>query len=173
MKHCTQGIGIWPRASNDQGTAPDVVMACAGEVPTLETIAAVALLRGHLSDLKIRVVNVVDLMGLQPHSEHPHGMSDCDFNGLFTRDKPVVFVFHGYPWLIHLPDLSPHQPRQPPRAGSKEEGAITTPFNMTVLNDMDRFHLAVDVIDRVRQAGEHDQDTPEIHNWKWEPSLAQ
>ena len=193
VKHCTQGIGIWPWASNDQDTAPDVVMACAGDVPTLETLAAVALLREHLPALKIRVVNVVDLMRLQPQSEHPHGMSDSDFDGLFTSDKPVIFAFHGYPWLIHRLTYRRTNHGNIHVRGYKEEGTITTPFDMTVLNDMDRFHLAMDVIDRVPQAGEHGiylkqqlkdkliehrhyinehgQDMPEIRNWRWSPSV--
>ncbi|MEO6984420.1 MAG: phosphoketolase family protein [Paralcaligenes sp.] len=189
VKHCTQGIGIWPWASNDQDAAPDVVMACAGDVPTLETLAAVALLRQHLPELKIRVVNVVDLMRLQPQSEHPHGMDDRDFDGLFTRDKPVIFAFHGYPWLIHRLIYRRTNHGNIHVHGYKEEGTITTPFDMTVLNDMDRFHLAMDVIDRVPQArehgsylkqqlkdklvehrnyiNEHGQDMPEIRDWKW------
>ncbi len=192
VNHCTQGIGIWPWASNDQDAAPDVVMACAGDVPTLETLAAVALLREHLPELKIRVVNAVDLMRLQPQSEHPHGMSDRDFDGLFTRDKPVIFAFHGYPWLIHRLTYRRTNHGNIHVRGYKEEGTITTPFDMTVLNDMDRFHLAMDVIDRVPQAGahgiylkqqlkdklvehrhyinEHGQDMPEIRNWKWRPA---
>ncbi|MEO6075830.1 MAG: phosphoketolase family protein [Dokdonella sp.] len=189
VKHCTQGISIWPWASNDQDAAPDVVMACAGDVPTLETLAAVALLREHLPELKIRVVNVVDLMRLQPQSEHPHGLSDADFDGLFTPDKPVIFAFHGYPWLIHRLTYRRTNHGNIHVRGYKEEGTITTPFDMTVLNDMDRFHLVMDVIDRVPQAGEHGvylkqqlkdklvehrhyinehgQDMPEIRNWKW------
>ncbi|MEO6234612.1 MAG: phosphoketolase family protein [Thermomonas sp.] len=189
VKHCTQGIGIWPWASNDQAAAPDVIMACAGDVPTLETLAAVALLREHLPELKIRVVNVVDLMRLQPQSEHPHGMSDADFDELFTRDKPVIFAFHGYPWLIHRLTYRRTNHSNIHVRGYKEEGTITTPFDMTVLNDMDRFHLVLDVIARVPQAGEHGtylkqqlkdklvehrhyinehgQDMPEIRNWKW------
>ena len=189
VKHCTQGIGIWPWASNDQDAAPDVVMACAGDVPTLETLAAVALLREYLPELKIRVVNVIDLMRLQPQSEHPHGMSDPDFDGLFTSDKPVIFAFHGYPWLIHRLTYRRTNHGNIHVRGYKEEGTVTTPFDMTVLNDMDRFHLAMDVIDRVPQAGEHGiylkqqlkgklvehrhyinehgQDMPEIRNWKW------
>ena len=189
VKHSTQGIGIWPWASNDQDAAPDVVMACAGDVPTLETLAAVALLREYLPELKIRVVNVIDLMRLQPQSEHPHGMSDPDFDGLFTSDKPVIFAFHGYPWLIHRLTYRRTNHGNIHVRGYKEEGTVTTPFDMTVLNDMDRFHLAMDVIDRVPQAGEHGvylkqqlkgklvehrhyinehgQDMPEIRNWKW------
>ena len=189
IRHCTQGLGIWTWASNDEGVEPDVVMACAGDVPTLETLAAVDLLRSHFPDLKIRVVNVVDLMTLQPQSEHPHGLSDREFDSIFTADKPVVFAFHGYPWLIHrLTYRRTNHPNIHVR-GYKEEGTTTTPFDMTVLNDLDRFHLAGDVIDRVPRlrdiAGhvkqylrnklvEHRQhidrygdDLPEIKDWRW------
>jgi xylulose-5-phosphate/fructose-6-phosphate phosphoketolase len=189
MKHCAAGLGIWPWASNDQGGAPDVVMACCGDVPTLETLAAVELLRYHFSELKVRVINVVDLMKLQPQSEHPHGLSDKDFDLLFTKDKPIVFAFHGYPLLIHR--LTYHRTNHPNLhvRGYKEEGTTTTPFDMTVMNDLDRFHLFGDVIDRLPQLGsraayarqfirdrlfEHKQyittcgeDLPEIRNWKW------
>jgi xylulose-5-phosphate/fructose-6-phosphate phosphoketolase len=189
VKHCTQGIGIWQWASNDQEVAPDVVMACCGDVPTLETLAAVAIMREHLPGLKIRVVNVVDLMKLQPQSEHPHGLSDVDFNDLFTKDKPVIFAFHGYPWLIHRLTYRRANHDNFHVRGYKEEGTITTPFDMTVLNDLDRFHLVMDTIDRLPQTGEkgaylkqqlkdklieHQQyiekngeDLPEIRNWKW------
>ncbi|MBS1191441.1 MAG: Xylulose-5-phosphate phosphoketolase [Rhodocyclaceae bacterium] len=189
VKHCTRGIGIWPWASNDQDAAPDLVMACCGDVPTLETLAAVSILREHLPDLRIRVVNVVDLMKLQPPSEHPHGLSDPDFDAIFTRDKPVIFAFHGYPWLIHRLAYRRTNHRNIHVRGYKEEGTITTPFDMTVLNDLDRFHLVMDAIDRLPEAGdkgvylkqwladkliEHRQyidrygeDLPEIRNWKW------
>ncbi|MGP8243669.1 MAG: phosphoketolase [Bryobacteraceae bacterium] len=189
IKHCTAGIGIWDWASNDQGGAPDVVMGCCGDVPTLETLAAVDLLRASLPDLKIRVVNVVDLMTLQPASEHPHGLSDNEFDSLFTTDKPVVFAFHGYPWLIHRLTYRRHNHDNLHVRGYKEEGTTTTPFDMTVLNELDRLHLAIDVIDRVpglRNVAAHQkqalrdkliehklyisrygQDMPEIRNWRW------
>jgi xylulose-5-phosphate/fructose-6-phosphate phosphoketolase len=189
VKHCTAGIGIWDWASNDQGGAPDVVMACCGDVPTLETLAAVDLLRTCLPDLKIRVVNVVDLMTLQPASEHPHGLSDNEFDSLFTTDKPVVFAFHGYPWLIHRLTYRRHNHDNLHVRGYKEEGTTTTPFDMTVLNELDRLHLAIDVIDRVpglRNVAAHQkqalrdkliehklyisrygQDMPEIRDWRW------
>jgi len=189
VQHCTVGIGIWEWASNDAGTEPDVVMACAGDVPTLETLAAVDLLRQHLPTIKIRVVNVVDLMTLQPSTEHPHGLSDRDFDSIFTTDKPIVFAYHGYPWLIHrLTYRRPNHANLHVR-GYKEEGTTTTPFDMTVCNDLDRYHLAEDVIDRVphlRRIGahfkqflrnklvEHKQyicrygdDMPEVRDWKW------
>ncbi len=187
--HCTEGIGIWRWASNDQNVAPDVVMACCGDVPTLETLAAVSIMREHLPDLKIRVVNVVDLMKLQPRTEHPHGLADIDFDELFTKDKPVIFAFHGYPWLIHRLTYRRANHDNMHVRGYKEEGTITTPFDMTVLNDLDRFHLVMDAIDRLPQTGdkgiymkqrlkdkliEHKQyidkygeDLPEIRNWKW------
>jgi xylulose-5-phosphate/fructose-6-phosphate phosphoketolase len=189
IKHCTAGIGLWDWASNDQGGAPDVVMACCGDVPTLETLAAVDLLRTSLPDLKIRVVNVVDLMTLQPASEHPHGLSDNEFDSLFTTDKPVVFAFHGYPWLIHRLTYRRHNHENLHVRGYKEEGTTTTPFDMCVLNEIDRLHLAIDVIDRVpglRNVAAHQkqalrdkliehklyiarygQDMPEIREWKW------
>ncbi len=189
IKHCTAGIGIWPWASNDQGGEPDVVMACCGDVPTLETLAAVELLRTHFPELKVRVINVVDLMKLQPRSEHPHGLSDKDFDVLFTTDKPVIFAYHGYPWLIHrLTYRRTNHPNLHVR-GYKEEGTTSTPFDMVVMNDLDRFHLAADVIDRVPQLGaraayvkqalrdkllehklyiaENGEDLPEIKNWQW------
>jgi xylulose-5-phosphate/fructose-6-phosphate phosphoketolase len=153
IKHCTAGIGIWEWASNDQGSEPDVVMACAGDVPTLETLAAVDILRQHVPNLKIRVVNVVDLMTLQPQSEHPHGLSDKDFDTIFTTDKPVIFAYHGYPWLIHRLTYRRTNHKNLHVRGYKEEGTTTTPFDMVVLNDLDRFHLAGDVIDRAQKLG--------------------
>jgi len=188
-KHCAEGIGVWQWASNDQGVSPDVVMACAGDVPTLETLAAVSILRAQLPELKIRVVNVVDLMRLQPQSEHPHGLSDRDFDELFTKDKPVIFAFHAYPWLIHRLTYRRANHENIHVRGYKEEGTITTPFDMTVLNELDRFHLVMDAIDRLPQTGErglyikeqlreklfehrayiraHGEDMPEVRNWKW------
>jgi xylulose-5-phosphate/fructose-6-phosphate phosphoketolase len=189
IKHCTAGIGIWEWASNDRGEEPDVVMACAGDVPTLETLGAVQLLREHFPELKTRVVNVVDLMKLQPPSEHPHGLSDWDFDSLFTRDKPIIFAFHGYPWLIHRLTYRRTNHKNLHVRGYKEEGTITTPFDMAVLNDLDRFHLVIDVIDRLPQLGpkaayvkqalwnkliehkeyirEYGEDLPEIRDWEW------
>ena len=189
IKHCTAGLGIWEWASNDRGAEPDVVMACCGDVPTLETLAAVDLLRRHAPDLKVRVVNVVNLMKLQPPSEHPHGLSDQDFDALFTTDKPIVFAFHGYPWLIHRLTYRRNGHKNLHVRGYKEEGTTTTPFDMCVLNDLDRFHLVSDVIDRVPKLGaraayakqairdklmehkayiaRHGDDMPEITGWKW------
>ncbi len=189
VKHCTAGIGIWEWASNDQNGEPDVVMACAGDVPTQETLAAVDLMRHHLPDLCVRVVNVVDLMTLQPTSEHPHGLSDKDFDVLFTRDKPVIFAFHGYPWLVHRLTYRRTNHENLHVRGYKEEGTTTTPFDMVVRNDLDRFHLVADVIDRVPKLGpkaayvkqalrdklidhkeyieKYGDDMPEIKNWKW------
>jgi len=188
-RHCAAGIGIWEWASNDEGVEPDVVLACAGDVPTLETLAAVDILRQHFADLKIRLVNVVDLMTLQPAAEHPHGLSDKDFDSLFTRDKPIIFAFHGYPWLIHRLVYRRTNHANLHVRGYKEEGTTTTPFDMTVLNDVDRFHLVNDVIDRVPKLGaraayvkqamrdrlfDHKQyiqkygdDMPEVRDWKW------
>ena len=153
IKHCTAGLGIWEWASNDRDGEPDVVMACCGDVPTLETLAAVDLLRKHLPELKVRVINVVDLMKLQPPSEHPHGLNDRDFDALFTTDKPIVFAFHGYPWLIHRLTYRRTNHQNLHVRGYKEEGTTTTPFDMCVLNDLDRFHLVRDVIDRVPNLG--------------------
>jgi xylulose-5-phosphate/fructose-6-phosphate phosphoketolase len=187
--HCTKGIGIWTWASNDENIEPDVVMACAGDVPTLEILAADSILRKHIPDLKIRVVNVVDLMKIQMHTEHPHGLNDMDFDFLFTKDKPVIFAFHGYPWLIHRLTYKRTNHNNIHVRGYKEEGTITTPFDMAVLNDMDRFHLVQDVIERLPHLKnscaylkqemqdkliehkcyiqENGQDMPEIRNWKW------
>jgi xylulose-5-phosphate/fructose-6-phosphate phosphoketolase len=187
--HCTKGIGIWTWASNDENQEPDVVMGCAGDVPTLEILAAVSILREHFPNLKIRVVNVVDLMKIQMQSEHPHGLNDMDFDFLFTKDKPVIFAFHGYPWLIHRLTYKRTNHKNIHVRGYKEEGTITTPFDMAVLNDMDRFHLVQDVIERLPQLNntcaylkqemkdkliehkcyirENGLDMPEIRNWKW------
>jgi len=189
IKHCTAGIGIWSWASNDEGGEPDVVMGCAGDVPTLETLAAVEILRKRLPRLKVRVVNVVDLMTLQSSSEHPHGLPDRDFDDLFTRDKPIVFAFHGYPWLIHRLTYRRTNHHNLHVRGYKEEGTTTTPFDMVVRNDLDRFHLVGDVIDRVPGLGagaahikqtlrdklvehkeyicERGEDMPEIREWRW------
>ena len=187
--HCTKGIGMWDWASTDDGGEPDVVMACAGDVPTLETLAAVQLLREHVPDLKIRVINVVDLMRLQPEHEHPHGLSNADFDALFTTDKPVIFAYHGYPWLIHRLTYKRSNHENLHVRGYIEEGTTTTPFDMTVMNRLDRFNLAMDVIDRVprlRSASgsvrehlknkliehriyvrSHGEDLPEIRDWAW------
>ncbi|HUA83294.1 MAG TPA: phosphoketolase family protein [Bryobacteraceae bacterium] len=189
IRHCTAGIGIWKWASNDEGGDPDVVMACCGDIPTLETLAAVDLLRQHIADIKIRVVNVVDLMTLQPQSEHPHGISDHDFDSLFTVDRPIVFAFHGYPWLIHRLTYRRTNHDNLHVRGYVEEGTTTTPFDMTVMNRIDRLHLAGDVIDRVPRLrtvaahvkqmlrnrlidhklyiSQHGEDAPEIRDWKW------
>jgi len=189
IQHCTAGVGIWKWASNDLDAEPDVVMACCGDVPTLETLAAVSILHEQLPELKIRVVNVVDLMRLQPEREHPHGLSDVAFDALFTKDKPVIFAFHAYPWLIHRLTYRRTNHGNFHVRGYKEEGTITTPFDMTVLNDLDRFHLVMDAIDRLPKTGDkgvrlkqqlmdklvehktyidtNGQDMPEIRNWKW------
>ena len=189
VTHCTAGIGIWPWASNDRGGEPDVVMACCGDVPTLETMAAVTLLRAYLPDVRVRVVNVVDLMKLQPSNEHPNGLPDKDFDALFTTDKPVIFAFHGYPWLIHRLTYRRTNHKNLHVRGYKEEGTTTTPFDMAVLNDLDRFHLVMDVIDRVPKLGplaahtrqamqdkrvehkayiaKYGDDRPDIRDWKW------
>jgi xylulose-5-phosphate/fructose-6-phosphate phosphoketolase len=153
VKHVANGISIWDWASNDRDSEPDVVMACCGDIPTLETLAAVEILRSHFPELRIRVINVVDLMRLQPQSEHPHGLSDNDFDSIFTSDKPIIFAFHGYPWLIHRLTYRRRNHRNLHVRGYKEEGTTTTPFDMVVLNDLDRFHLAEDVIDRVPRLG--------------------
>lgn len=188
IEHCTQGISIWQWASNDQESEPDLIMACAGDVPTVETLAAVSILRQHLPDLKVRVINVVDLMKLEPETEGPHGLSDSDYDSLFTKDKHIIFAFHGYPWLIHRLAYR-RTNRNLHVRGYKEEGTITTAFDMTVLNNMDRFNLVMDAIDRLPQTGtkgvylkqamemklvehrqyinEHGIDMPEIRNWKW------
>ena len=153
IAHCTRGVGIWQWASNDGGAEPDVVLACCGDVPTLETIAAAALLREALPELKARVVNVVDLMRLQPETEHPHGLPDSEFDAIFTTDRPVVFAYHGYPWLIHRLTYRRRNHANLHVRGYKEEGTTTTPFDMVMLNDLDRFHLVLDVIDRVPSLG--------------------
>ena len=189
IKHCTQGLGIWEWASNDKGEEPDIVLACCGDTPTLEALAAVTILRKELPDIKIRFINVVDLMKLEPQSKHPHGLSDIEFNSLFTKDKPIVFVFHGYPTLIH--ELLYHRENKNLFVcGYQEEGTITTPFDMRVQNEIDRFHIVSDVVDMLPQLGnkgaylkqlmrdklvmhkqyigDYGQDLPEVMNWKWE-----
>jgi xylulose-5-phosphate/fructose-6-phosphate phosphoketolase len=187
--HCTRGIGVWDWASNDEDAQPDVVLACAGDVPTLETLAATAILRERLPELKVRVVNVVDLMRLQPASEHPHGLTDVEFDALFTTDRPVVFAYHGYPWLVHRLTYRRTNHSNIHVRGYKEEGTTTTPFDMVMLNDLDRFHLVMDVVDRVpglvdtaahlRQemvdarlrarayTRDHGEDEPSISDWVW------
>ncbi len=189
VKHCTTGLGIWEWASNDRGSEPDVVLACCGDVPTIETLAAVEILRKHVPDLKVRVINVVNLMTLQSPDEHPHGLSDKDFDTLFTTNKPIIFAYHGYPWLIHRLTYRRTNHSNLHVRGYKEEGTTTTPFDMAVLNEIDRFHLVDDVIDRVDKLGakaaylkqfvreqlvehkqyiqQYGQDMPEIRNWKW------
>lgn len=191
VEHCTRGVGIWQWASNDQESEPDIVMACAGDVPTVETLAAVEILRKNLPEIKIRVVNVVDITKLEPDTESPHGLSDPDYDSIFTRDKHIVFAFHGYPWLIHRLTYR-RTNREMHVRGYKEEGTITTAFDMTVLNNIDRYHLVMDTVDRLPNVGtkgdylkqemekkliEHRQyinengvDMPEIRNWKWEQS---
>jgi xylulose-5-phosphate/fructose-6-phosphate phosphoketolase len=188
IAHCTRGLGIWEWASTAAGE-PDVVLACAGDVPTLEALAAADLLRQHLPELNVRLVNVVDIMRLQPDTEHPHGLSDRDFDTLFTVDKPVIFAYHGYPWLIHRLTYRRTNHEQIHVRGYKEEGTTTTPFDMVMLNDLDRFHLVMDVIDRVPSLGsraavlrqrmsdarlaaraytrEHGEDDPAISGWTW------
>ena len=189
IAHCTRGIGIWDWASSDGDGEPDVVLGCCGDVPTLETLAAAAILRERLPDLAVRVVNVVDLMRLQPESEHPHGLSDHEFDALFTTDRPIVFAYHGYPWLIHRLTYRRTNHDNLHVRGYKEEGTTTTPFDMVMLNDLDRFHLVIDVLDRVpglpertahlRQemvdarlryrawTREHGEDHPDIRDWTW------
>ncbi len=189
IKHCTGGLGIWEWASNDDSGDPDVVMACAGDVPTLETLAAVDILRQKIPDLKIRVVNIVDLMTLQPAEEHPHGLSDRHFDDIFTTDRPVIFAYHGYPWLIHRLCYRRTNHNNLHVRGYKEEGTTTTPFDMVVMNDLDRFHLAADVVERVprlRQRAayvkqyvrdklidhrqyiqQYGEDMPEVRDWQW------
>ncbi len=192
--HCTRGVGIWEWASSDGGEEPDVVLACAGDVPTLETLAAAAILREHLPDLRVRVVNVVDLMRLQPDSEHPHGLPDREFDALFTTTRPVIFAYHGYPLLIHRLTYRRRNHDNLHVRGYKEEGTTTTPFDMVMLNDLDRFHLVMDVIDRVPGLGERaaylrqemadtrlrhraytrevGDDPPEIRDWVWPGTTA-
>ena len=189
IKHCAAGIGIWEWASNDRGVEPDVVMACAGDIPTMETLAAVELLRHYAPDLKVRVINIVDLMKLQSPSEHPHGLSDRDFDTLFTTNKPIIFAYHGYPWLIHRLTYRRTNHTNLHVHGYKEEGTTTTPFDMAVLNELDRFHLVGAALDRVSELGsiaayakqamrdkliEHQayitmygEDLPDIQNWRW------
>lgn len=189
ITHCTAGIGIWEWAGSDKHGEPDVVLACCGDVPTMETLAAVSLLCKYLPGLKVRLVNVVDLMKLQPPKEHPNGLSDKDFDALFTTNKPIVFAFHGYPWLIHRLTYRRTNHRNLHVRGYKEEGTTTTPFDMAVMNDLDRFHLIGDVTDRLPQLGsraayakqaihdklfehkayirEHGEDLPEVRIWRW------
>jgi xylulose-5-phosphate/fructose-6-phosphate phosphoketolase len=189
ITHCTRGIGIWEWASNEDGAEPDVVMGCAGDIPTLETVAAAALLREHLPGLRVRMVNVVDLMRLQPDSAHPHGLADAEFDALFTTSRPVIFAYHGYPSLIHRLAYRRANHRNFHVRGYQEEGTTTTPFDMVMLNDLDRFHLVMDVIDRVPGLGEtaaalrqhmaderlrqrqytreHGDDSPDVRDWTW------
>ena len=189
LDHCTNGLGIWSFVSNDNDTVPDVVMACCGDIPTLETMAAVQLLREHLPDLKVRVVNIVDLMRLESDTAHPHGLSDREFDTLFTEDRPVIFAYHGYPLLIHRLTYRRTNHRNIHVHGYKEEGTTTTPFDMVMLNDLDRYHLVIDVLDRVpglgprtaslrqemtdsrldarRYGRQHGEDPPEIADWRW------
>ena len=194
IAHCARGIGTWDWASNDDGGEPDVVLACAGDIPTLETLAATSLLRRHLPDLKVRVVNVVDLMALQDEREHPHGLADAEFDALFTTSRPIIFAYHGYPWLIHRLTYRRTNHDNLHVRGYKEEGTTTTPFDMVMLNDLDRFHLVMDVIDRVPGLGERaahlrqemvderlrhraytretGDDMPGVRDWVWEPAAA-
>jgi xylulose-5-phosphate/fructose-6-phosphate phosphoketolase len=189
--HCATGLGVWPWASTDGGTDPDVVLACAGDVPTLEMLAAADLLHTHVPGLRMRVVNVVDLMTLQPEREHPHGLSDEKFDAIFTTDRPIIFAFHGYPWLVHRLTYRRTNHRNLHVRGYKEEGTTTTPFDMTVLNDLDRYRLAMDALSRVERMRddasaaaatkhfeakraehrkyvvEHGDDMPEVKNWRW------
>ncbi|HYL07926.1 MAG TPA: hypothetical protein VEU76_05215, partial [Candidatus Udaeobacter sp.] len=189
VAHCTRGLGIWDWASTDAGKEPDVVLASAGDVPTLEALAAADLIRQHLPELAVRFVNVVDLMRLQPPTEHPHGLRDAEFDEVFTKEKPVIFAYHGYPWLIHRLTYRRTNHSNIHVRGYKEEGTTTTPFDMVMLNDLDRFHLVMDVIDRVPSLGsraahvrqemvdlrlrhrqytrDHGQDSPDILNWAW------
>ena len=189
ITHCTKGIGVWGQASNDQGQEPDVVMACAGDIPTQEALAATAMLRQEFPDLKLRFVNVVDLFKLQPSSEHPHGLSDRDFDSLFTVDKPIIFNFHGYPWLIHRLAYRRTNHKNLHVRGYKERGNINTPMELAINNEVDRFSLAIDVVDRVPKlvsigahakekfrnmqiacrsyAYEHGIDIPEVIGWRW------
>jgi xylulose-5-phosphate/fructose-6-phosphate phosphoketolase len=188
-RHCAVGIGRWEWACNDEGGEPDLVMAAAGDVPTLEVLAAIGILRRHLPELRIRFINVVDLMRLQPATEHPHGLTDAAFDALFTTDKPIIFAYHGYPWLIHRLAYRRSNHRNLHVRGYKEEGTITTPFDMAVLNDMDRYHLANDAVVRLPHLGEaaqtvkryvadrlaehrayirhHGEDMPAIRDWRW------
>jgi xylulose-5-phosphate/fructose-6-phosphate phosphoketolase len=190
--HCTRGIGIWPWASTDGGGEPDVVLGCAGDVPALEALAAIGILRRELPDLAVRLVNVVDLMRLQTEDEHPHGLTDREFDALFTTDRPIIFAYHGYPWLIHrLTYRRRNHPNLHVR-GYKEEGTTTTPFDMVMMNDLDRYHLVIDVIDRVPGLGQRaamlrqdmvdrrlalrahtrrtGEDHPEVAEWRWSPA---
>jgi xylulose-5-phosphate/fructose-6-phosphate phosphoketolase len=193
IKHCAEGIGIWEWASNDRGSEPDAVMVCAGDVPTLETLAAVDLLRHYAPGLKIRVVNIVDLMTLQSKSQHPHGLTDTDFDELFTTDRPIIFAYHGYPWLIHRLTYKRSNHDNIHVRGYVEEGSTTTPFDMAVRNGIDRFHLVLDVLDRVPKLGEgavymkqeiraklvehkrfiaeRGTDMPEVQDWRWQGSM--
>ena len=194
LDHCTRGLGIWSFASSDHGSVPDVVMACCGDIPTLETLAAVSLLRQHLPGLKVRVVNVVDLMRLEPDTAHPHGLSDSEFDTIFTPDRPVIFAYHGYPALIHRLTYKRANHQNFHVRGYNEEGTTTTPFDMVMLNDLDRFHLVIDVLDRVpglepaaatlrqamtdarfdarRYGRQHGEDPPEIAGWRWDRPAA-